>query len=135
MRKTFGRNRGCRGAPADAPRGRASAFTPDSLSVAPRHLEIGGEWVASFAITGYPREVYAGWLQPLLTYPGRVDVSLHIEPIDPVTAANRLKRQLSKFESGRQHTSGKGRLLDPMPSRPPTGRCRAGSPRCRWAWI
>lgn len=114
MRKTFGRTRGRRGAPTDAPRGRASAFTPDSLSIAPRHLEIGGEWVASFAVTGYPREVYAGWLQPLLTYPGRVDVSLHIEPIDPVTAANRLKRQLSKFESGRQHASGKGRLLDPM---------------------
>ncbi|WP_033293127.1 VirB4 family type IV secretion system protein [Amycolatopsis jejuensis] len=94
--------------------GRASAFTPDSLSVAPRHLEIGGEWVASFAITGYPREVHAGWLQPLLSYPGRVDVSLHIEPIDPVTAANRLKRQLSKLESGRRRTSEKGRLLDPM---------------------
>ncbi|WP_101434543.1 helicase HerA domain-containing protein [Amycolatopsis echigonensis] len=94
--------------------GRASAFTPDSLSVAPRHLEIGGEWVSSFAITGYPREVHAGWLQPLLSYPGRVDVSLHIEPIDPVTAAHRLKRQLSKLESGRRHTSEKGRLLDPM---------------------
>ncbi|AXB43676.1 VirB4 family type IV secretion system protein [Amycolatopsis albispora] len=92
----------------------AGAFTPDSLSVAPRHLEIGGEWVASFAITGYPREVHPGWLQPLLAYPGRVDVSLHVEPIDPVTAANRLKRQLSKLESGRRHTSEKGRLLDPM---------------------
>ncbi|WP_291408833.1 conjugal transfer protein TraC [Actinophytocola sp.] len=97
-----------------APLGRASAFTPDSLSVAPRHLEVGGEWVSSFAITGYPREVHPGWLQPLLSYPGRVDVSLHAEPIDPVTAANRLKRQLSKLESGRRHTSEKGRLLDPM---------------------
>ncbi|WP_329065532.1 VirB4 family type IV secretion system protein [Amycolatopsis sp. NBC_01480] len=97
-----------------APAGRAGAFTPDSLSVAPRHLEIGGEWVSSFAVTGYPRDVHAGWLQPLLSYPGRVDVSLHVEPIDPVTAANRLKRQLSKLESGRRHTSEKGRLLDPM---------------------
>ena len=94
--------------------GRASAFTPDSLSVAPRHLEVGGELVASFAITGYPREVHPGWLQPLLSYPGRVDVALHVEPIDPVTAANRLKKQLSKLESGRRHTSEKGRLVDPM---------------------
>lgn len=93
--------------------GRASAFTPDSLSVAPRHLEVGGEWLASFVITGYPREVHPGWLQPLLSYPGRVDVSLHVEPIDPVTAAHRLKRQLSKLESGRRHTSEKGQLLDP----------------------
>ncbi|MBB2501857.1 ATP-binding protein, partial [Amycolatopsis echigonensis] len=114
MSRKFGRARGRGTQHANAPLGRASAFTPDSLSVAPRHLEIGGEWVASFAVTGYPREVHAGWLQPLLSYPGRVDVSLHIEPIDPVTAAHRLKRQLSKLESGRRHTSEKGRLLDPM---------------------
>jgi type IV secretory pathway VirB4 component len=94
--------------------GGATAFTPDSLSVAPRHLEVGGEFVATFVITGYPREVHPGWLQPLLSYPGRVDVALHVEPVDPVTAANRLKRQLSKLESGRRHTHDKGRLLDPM---------------------
>jgi type IV secretory pathway VirB4 component len=95
-------------------RTKTSAFTPDAISVRPRALEVGGEWVASFAVTGYPREVHPGWLQPLLTYPGRVDVSLHIEPIDPVTAANRLKKQLSKLESGRRHTSEKGRLIDPQ---------------------
>ncbi|MEU6573586.1 DUF87 domain-containing protein [Streptomyces sp. NPDC046805] len=70
--------------------------------------------MASFAVTGYPREVHPGWLQPLLTYPGRVDVSLHIEPIDPVTAANRLRRQLAKLESGRRHAQDHGRLLDPQ---------------------
>ncbi|MFD9735695.1 VirB4 family type IV secretion system protein [Umezawaea sp. NPDC059074] len=94
--------------------GRAGAFTPDAISVLPRALEVGGEWLSSFAIVGYPREVHPGWLQPLLTYPGRVDVSLHIEPIDPVTAADRLKKQLSKLESGRRSTYEKGRLLDPQ---------------------
>lgn len=107
--------RRARNKPAVAsPVGRAGAFTPDAISVRPRALEVGGEWVSSFAITGYPREVHPGWLQPLLTYPGRVDVSLHIEPIDPVTAANRLRKQLSKLESGRRHTSDKGRLIDPQ---------------------
>ncbi|TCO49682.1 VirB4 family type IV secretion system protein [Actinocrispum wychmicini] len=99
--------------PAAPPLGRAGAFTPDAISIRPRAVEVGGEWVASFAITGYPREVHPGWLQPLLTYPGRVDMSLHIEPIDPVTAANRLKKQLSKLESGRRQISEKGRLIDP----------------------
>ncbi|MFJ4790045.1 VirB4 family type IV secretion system protein [Streptomyces sp. NPDC088794] len=95
-------------------RGRAGAFAPDSLAVAPRHLQVGAEWVASFAVTGYPREVHPGWLQPLMAYPGRVDVSLHIEPIDPVTSANQLKRQLAKLESGRRYTQDHGRLIDPQ---------------------
>jgi type IV secretory pathway VirB4 component len=110
---TKDKRRGRKPEAVQPPLGRASAFTPDAISVRPRALEVGGEWVASFAVVGYPREVHPGWLQPLLTYPGRVDVSLHIEPIDPVTAANRLKKQLSKLESGRRHTSEKGRLLDP----------------------
>ncbi len=91
----------------------ATAFTPDALSVAPRHLEVGGEWVASFAVVGFPREVHAGWLTPLLTYPGRLDVSLHVEPIDAATAASRLKKQLARLESGRRHTAEHGRLSDP----------------------
>ncbi|MGB3444629.1 MAG: DUF87 domain-containing protein [Actinophytocola sp.] len=111
--KTKDKRRGRKPQSVQPPLGRASAFTPDAISVRPRALEVGGEWVASFAVVGYPREVHNGWLQPLLTYPGRVDVSLHIEPIDPVTAANRLKKQLSKLESGRRHTSEKGRLVDP----------------------
>lgn len=92
----------------------ATAFTPDALSVAARHLEVGGEWVSSFAVVGFPREVHPGWLAPLLTYPGRLDVSVHIEPIDPATAASRLKKQLAKLEAGRRHTAEHGRLFDPQ---------------------
>ncbi|MGH3857715.1 MAG: VirB4 family type IV secretion system protein, partial [Pseudonocardiaceae bacterium] len=92
----------------------ASAFIPDSLSIGARHLEVGTEWVASFAVVGFPREVNAGWLQPLLTYPARLDVSVHVDPIDPVTAASRLKRQLARLESGRRHTAEHGRLEDPQ---------------------
>lgn len=92
----------------------AGAFGPDSLTVGARHLEVGTDWVSSLAIVGYPRDVHPGWLTPLITYPGRLDVALHVEPIDPVTAANRLKKQLAKLESSRQHTAEHGRLHNPL---------------------
>ncbi|TVT23027.1 DUF87 domain-containing protein [Amycolatopsis rhizosphaerae] len=92
----------------------SAAFTPDALSVGARHLEVGNEWVASFAVTGFPREVHPGWLAPLLTYPGRLDVALHVEPIDQAAAAARLRKQLAKLESGRRHTAEHGRLFDPQ---------------------
>ncbi|MBL7496188.1 DUF87 domain-containing protein [Frankia sp. CNm7] len=100
--------------PTAAPPASAAAFAPESLVVAPRHLEVGGEYVATFAVIGYPREVHPGWLAPLLTYPGRVDVSVHVEPIDPVTAARRLRRQLAKLESGLRYDDDHGRLADPQ---------------------
>lgn len=100
--------------PTTSDNGPASPFVPEAIDVAPRHLRIGDEWVASFAITGYPREVYPGWLHPLLTYPARLDVSVHIAPIDPQVAADRLRKQLAKFESSRAHTDARGGLVDPQ---------------------
>lgn len=91
----------------------AQTFAPDAITVAPRHVEVGAEHIATFAVTGYPHEVHPGWLEPLLTHPGRVDVALHIEPVDPVTAASRLKRQLARLESGQRYAQDKGHLQDP----------------------
>src|SRR3954451_10289284 len=95
------------------PGGDASPFTPASLLIGARHLQVGTGWVATFAVIGYPREVGPGWLAPLLTYPGRVDVSVHIEPVDPTIAAARLRSQLAKLKSGRRHSAENGRLHDP----------------------
>ncbi|WP_439386796.1 VirB4 family type IV secretion system protein [Amycolatopsis lexingtonensis] len=91
----------------------AATFTPDSLSIGARHLEVGNEWVASFGVTGYPQEVYPGWLAPLLTYPARLDVSVHVQPVDPVTAASGLKKQRARLESSRRHHARHDQLDDP----------------------
>jgi hypothetical protein len=49
--------------------------------VAGRQLRLGEDWCRTLAVTGWPAEVGAGWLEPLLAYPGRVDVSLQVEPL------------------------------------------------------
>ncbi|MGH8983488.1 MAG: VirB4 family type IV secretion system protein, partial [Acidimicrobiia bacterium] len=87
---------------------------PDSVEVTPFSLRIADELCASFAIIGYPAEVGAGWLQPLLAYPGRLDVSLHVVPVAPVTAAERLAKQRARLESSRHSDAAKGRLIDPQ---------------------
>jgi type IV secretory pathway VirB4 component len=86
---------------------------PDSIQVAPRHVRVGDWWAATLAVTGYPAEVGLGWLEPLTSYPGRLDVSLHIEPIPPPVAAAQLRKQRARLESGRRANADKGRLDDP----------------------
>jgi type IV secretory pathway VirB4 component len=90
-----------------------SPFGPDAIEVRPRSLRTGDGWCASFAIVGYPREVGHGWLEPLTAHPGRLDVALHLEPIPAQVAADRLRRQLARLESGRRADATKGRLADP----------------------
>ncbi|MGH3588964.1 MAG: VirB4 family type IV secretion system protein, partial [Pseudonocardia sp.] len=85
---------------------------PGLIEMAPRHLVIDGEHVATLVVTGHPREVGPGWLDPLLGWPGRLDVSVHIAPVDPATAADRLRRRLARLESGRRHAEDHGRIPD-----------------------
>lgn len=90
-----------------------SPFGPDGVEVGARSLRIGDGWCRSFAVVGYPREVALGWLEPLASHPGRLDVSVHIEPVPAQMAADRLRRQLARLESGRRADAAKGRLADP----------------------
>ncbi len=86
---------------------------PDAVGVGRRSARVGDDYTATLVVTGYPSEVGPGWLEPLLAYPGRVDVSLHIEPVPPVIASDRLRKQRGRFESSRRHDASKGRLDDP----------------------
>lgn len=85
---------------------------PASVTVGARHLELDGQPCASFAVCGYPGEVSPGWLEPLLTYPGRLDVSLHIEPVPAEAAAAQLRKRLARLESSRAVGAERGRLAD-----------------------
>jgi len=86
---------------------------PPDVEVAARHLRIGDDYAATLAITGYPADVAPGWLEPLLSYPGRLDVALHIDPVPPAAAAGRLRRQRARLESGRRASADRGQLDDP----------------------
>ncbi len=86
---------------------------PDSVQIGARSLTVGAGVCRTFAVVGYPREVGPGWLEPLLAYPGQLDVAVHIDPVPSRLAADRLRRQLARLESSRRTDAGKGRLADP----------------------
>ncbi|GAA2779109.1 VirB4 family type IV secretion system protein [Crossiella cryophila] len=81
---------------------------PEAVEVTPRHLRLGAGYATTLVVTGYPAEVGAGWLEPLLCYPGRLDVALHIEPVDPEIAAGHLRTQRGRLGSSdrSQHAGG-----------------------------
>ena len=90
----------------------AAAVGPDSVDIGARRLGLGAGYCATFAATGYPASVSAPWLEPILSWPGRLDVAVHIEPITNA-AATQLRRNRAKFESSRRIDADKGKLGDP----------------------
>ena len=91
----------------------AGVLGPEAMQILPRRVLAGQTWCETLAVAGYPREVGPGWLSPLLTYPGPVDVALHVEPVPNQEAARHLRRQQARFESTRRIESGRERLPDP----------------------
>ena len=93
----------------------ALGLGPSSLTVGARTLAIGeSTHAATFAVAGYPAEVGNGWLEPLLSHPARIDVAIHIEPVPAPVAADRLRKQRARIESGRRQSAERGRLDDPV---------------------
>ncbi len=85
---------------------------PDAVQVAPRSIRVGESWCRTLIVTGYPREVASGWLEPLVTHPGAADVALHVEPVPSAVAAAGLRRQLARLESTRRVDAEHQRLED-----------------------
>lgn len=106
---TFGSSRTGRARSA-APR---LLLGPDAVEIHAASLCTGSRHVRTFAVTGYPRDVGPGWLEPLLTAEGTFDVALYVEPVSQPVAAERLRRQRARLESGRRLAVDRGRLADP----------------------
>ncbi|GIF74110.1 hypothetical protein Asi02nite_36280 [Asanoa siamensis] len=87
--------------------------SPDAVEVGGRSARVGDTYTTTLAVVGYPAEVGAGWAEPILSYPGLVDLCFHIEPIPPAVASQRLRKQRGRFESSRRTDAASGRLDDP----------------------
>jgi type IV secretory pathway VirB4 component len=92
---------------------RAPMPSPAAVSVTPSYVRVGDGYAATFVVCGFPAQVGAAWLDPLLSYPGRVDVAVHLTPVAPQLAAPMLKRQRARLESSRRLDAESGRLGDP----------------------
>ncbi|MET7403527.1 DUF87 domain-containing protein, partial [Dactylosporangium sp. NPDC005572] len=103
--------------PADAAESAAelaAVLGPAAIQNTPRYLRVGDGYAATLIVTGYPAEVGPAWLDPLLAWPGRLDVVVYIDPLPPQIAAARLRRQRARLESNRRTDAEKGRLVDPI---------------------
>lgn len=91
----------------------SSLLGPAAVELGRDQVRLGEQWQRTFAVIGYPREVARGWLGPLLRAAGELELVLHVEPIAPTVAADRLQRQRARLESSRRLDAERSRLPDP----------------------
>ncbi|WP_376797474.1 VirB4 family type IV secretion system protein [Thermogemmatispora sp.] len=90
---------------------------PSYLEVHLDHLRVHqcdlDEFIRSYAVIGYPHEVYGGWLDRLIQIDEMVDICLYIKPIDSSAFVSRLTRQLTGYRATQLLEARRGRAHDP----------------------
>jgi conjugal transfer ATP-binding protein TraC len=85
------------------------------------YLQIGDSFVRTLFISGYPYVASVGWLNMLINFNHDIDISHHIEQINPLLALPKLNRKITELESTKRTMLKQGRVIgseitDPLES-------------------
>lgn len=85
------------------------------------YLQMGEKYVRTLFISGYPYVASTGWLNMLINFNHNVDISYHIEQVDPLAALPKLNRKITELESTKRTMLKAGKVIgseitDPLES-------------------
>ncbi|PSR21269.1 MAG: conjugal transfer protein TraC [Sulfobacillus acidophilus] len=76
------------------PRDDLDALWPSHIRFHPDYIEIGDRLIRTYTIVAYPREVQAGWFEPLLAFPNPASFVFHSAPVDTGVAVRSMNRRM-----------------------------------------
>jgi conjugal transfer ATP-binding protein TraC len=88
-------------------------IAPPSMEVASDHVRIGTRFARTLYVYGYPRQIFTGWLSPIINLDEIIDISLYIYPVESQVVLNNLKRKVGQLEANYAINQEKGRVRDP----------------------
>lgn len=85
------------------------------------YLQINDRYVRTLFVSGYPYVASTGWLSMLINFNHNIDISYHIEQVDPLIALPKLNRKITELESTKRTMLKEGRVIgseitDPLES-------------------
>lgn len=88
-------------------------IAPSSLKFERSYVQIGTRLARTLYVYGYPRQIYTGWLSPLINLDEVMDTSLFIYPVESKVVLDNLKKKVGQLEATLQINAEKGRVRDP----------------------
>lgn len=88
-------------------------IAPSSIEFNPTHFQLGTRLARTYYIYGFPRQVFTGWLSPMVNMDEVIDLSMFIYPVESQVVLENLRKKVSQLEAGLQIDAEKGRVRDP----------------------
>ncbi len=85
------------------------------------YLQMGDKFIRTLFVSGFPYVATTGWLNMLINFNHNVDISYHIEQVDPLLALPKLNRKITELESTKRSMVKDGKIVgseitDPLDS-------------------
>lgn len=88
-------------------------IAPSSLEIHSSYFRLGTKYGRTLYVYGYPRQIYTGWLSPLINIDEVLDVSMYIYPVESQVVLNNLRKKVTQLEASMAINMEKGRTRDP----------------------
>ncbi|MEK7472370.1 MAG: DUF87 domain-containing protein [Patescibacteria group bacterium] len=88
-------------------------IAPSSLDFQAGFFQLGSRFARTFYVYGYPRQIYTGWLGPMINLDEVMDMSMYIYPVESQVVLENLRKKVGQLEAGIQIESEKGKVRDP----------------------
>lgn len=88
-------------------------IAPSSLEFTSSEFKLGTYFGRTMYVYGYPRQVFTGWLSPIVNVDEELDVSMFIYPVASQIVLENLRKKVTQLEAGIMIDNEKGRTRDP----------------------
>jgi len=89
-------------------------IAPSAIEVNPNFIKIGDKYAKTIFVFSYPRYLATGWFSPIVNYPGLLDISIFVHPIETSQALKSLRRKATHIEAQLMDQQEKGLIRSPM---------------------
>jgi conjugal transfer ATP-binding protein TraC len=88
-------------------------IAPSSLEIQASHFRLGTSYARTLYVYGYPRQIYTGWLSPIINIDEVIDISMFIYPVESQVVLNNLRKKVGQLEASIAINTERGKVRDP----------------------
>lgn len=88
-------------------------IAPSSIEFHGSYFRLGTKYARTMYVYGYPRQIYTGWLSPIINIDEVIDISMFIYPVESQVILNNLRKKVGQLEASMQINAEKGKVRDP----------------------
>jgi type IV secretory pathway VirB4 component len=88
-------------------------IAPPSLEIDSGYIKLGKRFAKTVYVYGYPRQVFTGWLSPIINLDEIIDISIYIYPVESRVVLENLRKKVGQLEASYTINQEKGKVRDP----------------------